>query len=117
MGVSEGWTVVDGSGDGPRVHTGIVTPPPPLALPPTTNSGGTAVLSSQLHRSATDPATATYLLSPLSPRRKLISSPCTCIHVRVDVRVRVCMGVRPHYLSGPVPKALHASVLYIRIYT
>lgn len=130
-----------GNGYGPRVHTGIVTPLPPLLPWPTTNSGGTAVLSSQLlYHSATSGCT-TYLLSPLSPRRKLISSPCTCIRtyvcvcacegyiyiciytfvcecIHTCVRVcRACMlgGVRPHHLSGTAPKALCTSVHYTRI--
>lgn len=77
-----------GNGNGPRVHTGIVTPPPSLLPSPTTNSGGTAVLSSQLlHRPASLTAT-TYLLSPLSPKRKLVSSLCTCIYARMYVLVR-----------------------------
>lgn len=101
-----------------------------------TNSGGTAVLSSQLFRRHTAPRPRPPAALPtprhrhrrrhhvsraVIPRRKLISSSCTCVRAfacMCRAHGRVCSkrlrgrerGVYDR--SGPAPKALHASVLY-----
>lgn len=119
-----GRVVGRGSGDGPRVHTGIVTPHHPHphcqqqipAAPPFSRHNSSTTSSPRLPL----PRPGYHHLSttPIIPQEKTHQfSVYVYTHVCVFVCVLMCMcvGVRPHHLSGPAPKALHASVLYTYI--
>lgn len=115
-----------GSGDGPRVHTGIVTPHHSY-LPHTITDNKFR----RHHRSlVTTPLHLHHCISPLSPRRKLISSLCTrlpihtytyacvCVNVCVCVYVCVCGGFcdRTTYPAQPWRPFTHPFSIYIYTY-
>jgi len=74
-----------GSGDGPRVRTGIVTPHH-SSLPPTHHRRQQIPAAPPFSRhNSSARSTTTYPTIPLSPRRKLISSLCTRIHIHTHM--------------------------------
>jgi len=106
-----------GSGDGPRVHTGIVTPHHSY-LPYTIADN-----KFRRHRRSlvTTPLLLHCYISPLSPRRKLISSLCTRIPIHTHTYARVCVYVcvcggfcdRTTYPARPRRPFTHPFYIYI----